>query len=224
MKRSIYAIIFLSCFFALGLSHAATDNQEQTNLEQASYLHQWGYSDLHPWSFMFYVGRSAKEPIGRILKGKFTSVNETLYTGELAYTLSRSNPIRRFFSYVVSEVQLAGNVTTRDGMYNNGLIYEFDPYIIFRWTQFPWNQYLVTTLAAAEGVSYVTKVPWTEKRYNSDCARLLNYLMFEVTFALPSNPRLQLVARIHHRSGGYGLYGAGNTGSNAVGVGVRYYF
>ena len=108
--------------------------------------------------------------------------------------------------------------------YNSATIYEFDPYIVFRWTNFPWNRFVDTTLAAAEGVSYVTSVPWSEKRYNSDCSRFLNYLMFEITFAAPSYPRLQFVVRMHHRSGGYGLYGAGNTGSNAVGAGVRYYF
>ncbi len=182
------------------------------------------FTDVSPWSALVYVGRTAKEPIGRVLKGQFTSVNETLYTGEIAYTLARSNPIRRFFSLLVSEVQLAGNITIRDGQYNNGTIYEFDPYIIFRWTNFPWSHYVDTTIGAAEGVSYVTAVPWSEKRYNNDCARFLNYLMFEITFAAPSYPELQLVVRMHHRSGGYGLYGAGNTGSNAVGVGVRYYF
>lgn len=221
MKKIILVVLFvLLCPLAMAKTVAQTSAENNPSAEHEA----WNYTDFHPWSLLFYVGRTAKEPIGRVIRGKFTSVNETLYTTELAYTLSRSNIVRKFFSPVVSEVQLAGNVTVRDGKYNKGKIYEFDPYIIFRWTHFPWNNYLLTTFGAAEGVSYATHVPWVEKRYNHDCARFLNYLMFELTFALPQYPQFQIVARIHHRSGGYGLYGAGNTGSNTAGVGVRYYF
>lgn len=217
------------CFFIIGVIFssfvtAKTFAQNAAADAPESYHQKWNYTDFYPWSALLYVGRTGKEPLGRVVRGEFTSVNETLYTGELAYTLARSNIVRRFFSPVVDEVQLAGNFTVRDGKYNKGKIYEFDPYIIFRWSNFPWNDYLYTTLGAAEGVSYTSRIPWVEKRYNHDCARFLNYLMFELTFALPNNPRWQLVIRIHHRSGGYGLYGAGNTGSNTAGLGIRYYF
>lgn len=218
-SRKIFSLLIFFLF-----SFVMTDACAMSSAKTNDSITPERFTDLYPWSAMFYIGRTAKEPIGRVLKGKFTSVNETLYTGELAYTLSRDNPIRRFFSLLVSEVQLAGNFTLRDGKYNKGSIYELDPYIIFRWTNFPWRRFVDTTFAAAEGVSYDTKVPWVEKRYNHDCARFLNYLMFEITFAAPAYPRLQFVIRMHHRSGGYGLYGAGNTGSNAVGAGVRYYF
>lgn len=218
-RSSIFILIF---FFIISGAHAAISNQ--SNIVASTNAKPERFTDIYPWSGMFYIGRTAKEPIGRVLKGNFTSANETLYTGEIAYTLSRDNPLRRFFSLLVSEIQLAGNFTIRDGQYNKGSIYELDPYIIFRWINFPWSRFVDTTFAAAEGVSYVSIVPWVEKRYNHDCARFLNYLMFEITFATPSYPRLQFVIRMHHRSGGYGLYGAGNTGSNAVGAGVRYYF
>jgi hypothetical protein len=48
--------------------------------------------------------------------------------------------------------------------------------------------------------------------------------MLEAAFALPAYPQIQVVGRIHHRSGAFGLYRAGNTGSNAVGIGIRYLF
>lgn len=180
--------------------------------------------DSMKWSALLYGGRSCKEPLVRILKGDFTSVNETLISGELAYQLSPDNLIRRFFSPIVSTVQAAGNIAWRNGDHNGGVIWEFDPYLIFRWEHFPWDRYIGTTLAVGEGLSYVTRVPWVEINYNDDVAHLLNYLMFEATFALPSHPQWQWVVRIHHRSGAFGLYGAGNTGSNTVGLGIRYCF
>jgi hypothetical protein len=33
-----------------------------------------------------------------------------------------------------------------------------------------------------------------------------------------------LAARIHHRSGAYGLYHAKNAGSNVVGIAIKYLF
>ncbi|OGT11818.1 MAG: hypothetical protein A2X77_06405 [Gammaproteobacteria bacterium GWE2_42_36] len=180
--------------------------------------------ELHPWSLMGYWGRTCKEPIGSLIRGQFTSANETLWSTEVAYRLAETNWLRSFFHPVIPVVQVAGNVTYRDGLYNHADIAEFDPYLIFRWEQFPWNHVVDTTLAFAEGVSYVTQVPWVEERYNDDTARFLNYLMFEATFAMPSHPEWQFLVRIHHRSGAYGLYGAGNTGSNNLGVGIRYYF
>ncbi len=225
-RAALGAFMFFLLSFVMLVAYAGalTNASAKASTNTAISVKPESFTDIYPWSAMFFVGRTAKEPIGRVLKGKFTSTNETLYTGEIAYTLARSNPIRRFFSLLVSEVQLAGNFTIRDGKYNKGTVYEFNPYIVFRWTHFPWNRFVDTTLAAAEGVSYDTKVIWSERRYNSDCSRFLNYLMFEITFAAPSYPRLQFLIRMHHRSGGYGLYGAGNTGSNAVGAGIRYYF
>src|SRR5262245_23564687 len=53
---------------------------------------------------------------------------------------------------------------------------------------------------------------------------MMNYLLLEATFALPTHPYLQLVVRIHHRSGAHGLYHAGNTGSNVIGLRIRYLY
>jgi hypothetical protein len=131
--------------------------------------------------------------------------------------------VRRFFNPIVGVVQVAGAMTMRNGS-NQNTIYEIDPYINFRWANLPWNHYVSTSFSIGEGISYVSSVPFIEKKDNQNTKRLLNLLIFEATFAAPSYPQLQLVARIHHRSGAYGLYHAGNTGSNDVGLGIRYLF
>lgn len=180
--------------------------------------------DQYPWSFMYYYGQTLNTPLINILEGKeWRRWPEHIQSIELARTLSEENIVRRFFSPLVGVIQLAGNFTVRYGK-NENTIYEFDPYLIFRWANLPWNHYVNTSLALAEGVSYDTSVPAIEKRQNTNTKRLLNYLIVEATFAHPSYPRLQLLARIHHRSGVYGLYHAGNTGSNDVGLGLRYLF
>jgi hypothetical protein len=92
-----------------------------------------------------------------------------------------------------------------------------------RWVVFPWNRYVATTLAIGEGLSWASEIPALEKEdpTNSENAQLLNYVLIEVTFALPESP-WSLVTRIHHRSGVWGLFG--HSGSNILEAGVRYRF
>ena len=179
--------------------------------------------DLYPWAATYYYGYTVNNPLIRVMT--FSNLKrwpEGIQSLELAYTLDQNNPVRRFFNPLVGVVQIAGNVTLRNGK-NESRIFEFDPYIGFRWANLPWNHYVNTSLAIGEGVSYDSSIPAIErKNKNLNTKRLLNYLMLEATFAHPSYPRLQLVARIHHRSGAYGLYHAGNSGSNDIGFGIRY--
>jgi hypothetical protein len=180
--------------------------------------------DRYPWSLMYYFGITENNVLLQVLA--FHNLRrwpEYIQSLEAARTLDENNPIRRFFNPIVGIVEVAGNLTIRNGRDEN-MIYEFDPYLIFRWANLPWNNHVNTSFAIGEGVSYVTAVPAIEKHDNDNTKRLLNYLMFEATFADPDYPRLQFVARVHHRSGAYGLYGAGNSGSNDIGVGVRYLF
>jgi hypothetical protein len=183
--------------------------------------------DNRPWSALVYAGTTSKQPLGQLIMGEYTSASETLYTAELAYMLNKENIIRKILSPLVSGIQIASNVTLREQHHKDlPLITELDLYVMFRWMHFPWNKHLVTTLAAGEGISYASSAPYVEiKGVTSDDSRhLLNYLVFEATFALPTHPEWQLVARIHHRSTAYGVFGNTNGGSNTVGLGIRYFF
>ncbi len=202
---------------------AATKTPTKPSIPLTSLTGQNLY-DHYPWSVLYYYGWTVSNPLIDVLTlHDLQRWPETIQSFELAYTLSEQNPVRRFFNPIVGVIQLAGNFTVRDGK-NEPTIYEFDPYMIFRWANFPWNKYLNTSFALAEGVSYVTSVPAVEKKDNDNTKRFLNYLIVELTFAAAEFPRLQLVARIHHRSGAFGLYHAGNTGSNDLGLGLRYLF
>jgi hypothetical protein len=48
--------------------------------------------------------------------------------------------------------------------------------------------------------------------------------LFEAAFALPDVPQWELITRIHHRSGTFGLFNGVTGASNAWGVGMRYNF
>ena len=101
--------------------------------------------------------------------------------------------------------------------------WEFTGSLNLRWVVFPWNRHIETTVALGEGLSWATQIPALEKAdpTNSDNAQLLNYILIEVTFAIPESP-WSLVTRIHHRSGVFGLFG--HSGSNILEAGIRYRF
>lgn len=179
--------------------------------------------DQHKWSLLYYYGQTVNGAFVGTAVGNFSHWPEHIQSLELDYTLNRDNFLRRLVHPLVGIVQLAGNVTVRQGS-NEPTIYEFDPFLLFRWADWPWDHYVTTSFGFGWGVSYASSVPYIEKRNNTNVRRFLNYLMYEITLSRPSHPELQIFARVHHRSGAYGLYHADNTGSNDVGLGIRYLF
>lgn len=99
---------------------------------------------------------------------------------------------------------------------------QFNGLIIARWHRFPWDQYVDTSFAVGDGLSYNTKVSKVEEEDDDDAGHWLNYLLFELTMGLPQYPHWDAVYRIHHRSGIHGFIGDG--GSNFVTFGVKYSF
>ncbi len=179
--------------------------------------------DMYPWAASYYYGQTVSASLFNTLSFSWKKWPENIQSLEVSYVLDEHNWFRQLLRPLVGVVGIAGNTTIRYGK-NENTIYEFDPYLVFRWANLPWNKVVNTSFAVGEGVSYDTSIPAIEKRQNSNTKRFLNYLMLEATFASPRDPRLQLFARIHHRSGVFGLYHAGNTGSNVVGLGIRYLF
>jgi len=209
----------------LASSSATIDPFSKNNSNKKS------YTAINPdeekrWGILFYSGATSTQQLGQLIKGKFNSAGETLYTGEISYTLKKDNLLRRIFQPLISTMQVAGNITYRNEHRDTSNIWEYDAYLIFRWQNFPWKNYLDTSLAASEGISYDSHIPQVENdgTTSDESQRLLNYLMFEAAFALPAHPDWQLAFRIQHRSNAYGVFGTGNAGSNNIGLGLRYSF
>lgn len=194
-------------------------------------------ADANRWSILLYRGVTAQETFGNLILGKYNSVGEDIYTVELAYTIDQQNIITRIFSPLLDTVQFATNYTWRHDYKHDDNVNEGDLYIIWRWTrwpnifsgrEFPWKKYVITTFGCGEGFSYASHPPYADREIGmpaDDFNRLLNYLMLEATFALPSHPEWQLVGRLHHRCTMWGLYPKERSaGSTSAGIGIRYLF
>lgn len=174
------------------------------------------------YAFTMYYTAMTKNRLGHVLTNQIEIDPENLYSAEATYIFQPDSLMHRIFGRIVDRVDGNFNFTYHE--YDGKSSYEYIPFLAFRWNQFPWNHYLRTDLCVGEGVSWISRVPRRERRNSDDVQNILNYLMFEVGFALPSHPDLEVLGRIHHRSGVFGLYGAKNSGSTAVGGGLRWLF
>lgn len=101
--------------------------------------------------------------------------------------------------------------------------WEFDAAANARWTDFPWNDVVATSVSFALGTSYETQVPREEEPLNGGFSKQwLAFWLFEIE-ASPPDSRWTGVIRLHHRSTAFGLFGQGG-GSNWLALGVRRYF
>lgn len=170
-----------------------------------------------------YYGKITMDTLGQVVGMNFSVDDETLYSAEFNYAFSNDSAVRHYFGRMIHNAGLNLNFTIHDDPVM-GTIYEVDPYFSAHWKLFTLSDFLTSTFGIGEGISYVSKVPLRETRNSDDPQRFLNYLMFEFTFSSPRYPELELIARVHHRSGVFGLYKANNSGSTAVGLAARYYF
>ncbi len=94
--------------------------------------------------------------------------------------------------------------------------------------ELPWDQYLRTTLGASTGLNWMSELPPAEVAPGGEpeefTSHVLHYLAPEVAFALPNFPNRELVVRLHHRSGVFGLFNGVKGGSNVITVGGRVRF
>jgi len=120
-------------------------------------------------------------------------------------------------------IEAEGGTSVRFGDESMGEVWAA---LYLRYDGFPWNDKLYTTLGANTGVSLLTNLSQFEQGRDSNgkSSEFLHYLGPEVTFADPKNKDLELVVRLHHRSGVFGLFDGVVSGSTFVSAGVRVRF
>ena len=104
--------------------------------------------------------------------------------------------------------------------------------LYLRWTKFPWNRFVPTTIGLSTGLNWASGISDFERAEsgNGEGSQLLHYLSPEITFGLPGRPDVELVARFHHRSGGGDFFGPGSifnnteSGTHFQTVGLRFRF
>jgi hypothetical protein len=213
--RKILAVFFIaSLIHCIGVFAADISDSKNHVITPEELF--WPQQVEHPWSVLLYGGITVKEELGDIIGFRATSSGESIYSAELAYV---------FYRNMFSEFQIAGNGAMRFAAGQNP-VPEVDVYFMYRLLKFPWNNYINTTFAFGEGLSYAFAVPYAEKEVDAHSQNFLDFLTFELTFGLPKYPDWQLVARIHHRSGMYGTFAprSDHAGSNSMGFGIRYSF
>jgi hypothetical protein len=111
---------------------------------------------------------------------------------------------------------------------------EFWGAITIRWTAFPWNDYLKTSIAISDGASIATQVDTKERLLNDfkivgnrlvfPGSQILNFFTPEITFALPKYESYELLVRFQHRSGIFGSINGVRPGAQFFTTGLRVHF
>ena len=127
---------------------------------------------------------------------------------------------KRLATWNSLSIEIEGGVAQHFGAYDATELWGA---VFVRFHAFPWNDYVYTTAAASTGLSYLFNVPEIEKRKNGGRgSHLLHYFAPEITFAHPDHKDLELVFRLHHRSGVAGLFNGVRDSTNVPTVGFRF--
>ncbi|MFZ5676872.1 MAG: hypothetical protein ACOZAM_28255 [Pseudomonadota bacterium] len=102
---------------------------------------------------------------------------------------------------------------------------EFWGSLYFRYDGLPWNDTIYTTLAINTGLSILTESSDFERdRSDGDSSLVLHNFSPEITFASPDYKDIELVLRLHHRSGIFGTIDGVYSGSSFITTGLRVRF
>jgi hypothetical protein len=222
--------VFLAIFSINSLANTSPTTAKLLPIQQiANNIAQEEQEKL--WSLLLYRGTTADQSFLGVISFHYSGLGETMYSTELAYTLSKYNFINKYIAPYAT-FQLATNIAERLSSQENDHTFEGDLYLIFRWKYFPWNNRITTTTAIGDGGSYTSHILIGEKKdpglspgtTPADLQKLLNFFMLEATFAVPKYPELQIVTRLHHRCTLFGVTSDSKQGSTNIGIGIRYYW
>lgn len=166
------------------------------------------------FAFTLYTGRMTDSDFGDTLTGQSDFVDAYVVVGALAWTFAR------FYGDALS-FEIEGQVGKWFGDQHN---WEFNLPAAIRWSRFPWDNYVATSLAYGVGPSYAASEPEEEIELNNSTKKFMVYWFGELTLGPPKSSWAASL-RIHHRSGAFGLVEErGRGGSNTLAVGVKYRF
>jgi hypothetical protein len=71
-----------------------------------------------------------------------------------------------------------------------------------RYHGFPWDEKVLTTIAASTGLNWASDITAVEQDRANDGngSQLMHFFAPEITFANPDHPNVELMFRMHHRS------------------------
>jgi len=171
----------------------------------------------YDWAFTGYVAWLSGDQLGDMLLFQAELSDNKVWVAALTRRLTT------FYKDVDWEVE--GQIGKHGGGDADMHHWEVNALTSLRWNRFVWDKYVDTSLAAGLGLSYATEEPSFEIEEHGDTSKLLAYILVELAFSPPSNPRWAGVMRIHHRSSAYGTFNDEIEGaSNSLGIGIKYRF
>lgn len=173
-------------------------------------------ADERPNGIAVFAGIYSSDVFSDIVATPWDTRTEDIYLLTLSYNRRLATVFRHL------DIEVEGGVGRRFGDNNS-----FEAYAALglRWTYFPWNRYLRTSFAVYPvGPSYVADLSPSEVAKDGRSANWLNYFALELTFAAPSLPELEVLFRLHHRSGAFGAINGSTNGADFLSVGARYRF
>ena len=117
------------------------------------------------------------------------------------------------------EFEVEGHVAKYKGAQDN---WEVNLPLVARWNRFPWSGRLRTSAAFGLGLSWAASTPDYEITKGNGSEQLLAYWMVDLD-AGPKGSPWSVVARLHHRSVAFGVFGESG-GANTMVLGLRYRF
>jgi len=172
--------------------------------------------------FAVYGGREITTPMSSVflLHNPVAPWNvQTGHGGVIAAALSRS--FATLFGLIDLEAEAGLDQRFGDMHATTGWLA-----VDFRWSRFPWNDVVTTSIAFVDGPSFASQVDTEERARsgNGHGSDFLNFASPEITFALPDHPEDELVLRYQHRSGIFGLMNGVDEGSSFATIGFRRIF
>jgi hypothetical protein len=167
------------------------------------------------WFAGYYIGQFSDTAFNEIIR--FNTEFESSYV----HVLSVGKALGVYKDKI--QYELEAQVSKHTGDQNHE---EINAVFTLRWLPFWWDDYLDTSFAFGNGISYATEDPPLEIRDSDDdeTSKWLYYFLVEMAFVVPKTTDWDLFMRIHHRSSVFGAIDNVIAGSNFVGLGFRYRF
>jgi hypothetical protein len=171
-------------------------------------------TDERKWSVFAYGGQWSDNPIGKIL------LFQTKFENSYVWAAGISRKIIDITDDLLIEAELGAARHT--GLQDH---FELNASFNLRWHNFPWDNFVNTSIAYGLGPSYANRRPPVEESSRQKPAHVLVFMPLEITLAPPKQHNLpwEFIVRVHHRSGAFGVVSDAK-GSNFVTVGLRYRF
>jgi hypothetical protein len=161
-----------------------------------------------------YGGRMTDGDFGEALTGQADFIDAYVLVGALSWTFAR------YYENALS-FELEGQVGK---WFEDSDHWEFNIPVAIRWSKFPWNRHVATSLAYGLGPSFASEKPQAEIDEHDTTKKFLVYWYAELALGPPQS-NWAGVLRIHHRSGAFGLVAdRGEGGSNTLCLGLKYRF